>query len=123
MDAFLNLLMLVLVCALVALIGLFIFWAADSVGTQTRTESATVIERTFTPAHSTTTMVMSGNVMVPIITYHPDSWSLTVELANGATTSCTVSEDQYNANASGAVVKAIVKSGRISGGTYCDGIN
>ena len=35
-----------------------------------------MIKSNFTPAHTTTSYIMSGKVLLPITTYHPDDWSL-----------------------------------------------
>lgn len=38
-----------------------------------------VYDKKFTPAHSTTTMIMAGKVMVPSTTHHPDRWRICIE--------------------------------------------
>lgn len=49
-----------------------------------------VYDKEFTPAHSTTTMIMAGKVMVPSTIHHPDSWRICIEGQKGAKrlTSC-----------------------------------
>ena len=42
-----------------------------------------VYDRQFTPAYSTTTMIMAGKVMVPSTTHHPDRWRICIEDTKG----------------------------------------
>ena len=42
-----------------------------------------VYDRQFTPAHSTTTMIMSGKVMIPQTIFHPDRWRVCIEDTKG----------------------------------------
>lgn len=42
-----------------------------------------VYDKKFTPAYSTTTMIMAGKVMVPSTTHHPDSWRICIEGQEG----------------------------------------
>ena len=62
-------------------IGLIVLSAAGLVGFIIYTEyqlhqpiSGTVVETYMEPAHTTTTMVLSGKILVPVITRHPDRW-------------------------------------------------
>ncbi|MBI1363657.1 MAG: hypothetical protein GC134_06700 [Proteobacteria bacterium] len=108
--------------AVAAIIGLLVFVAIDSIGVDTHPEPGTVTGRTFTAAHTTHGMIMAGKVMVPTTTHYPDKWTFDVKLVSGPAVTCTVSKSQYDAIADGSAVTAIVKSGRLSNDTYCDGI-
>ena len=122
MDTFLKLLLVTCVTALVVLMGYLLFLAVDSIGVETSPQMVSVTNKHYTPAHTTTTFITGSNgTMTPIITYHPDSWSVTIRYGNEFA-GCPVSERQYNDAVIGGSVVAYVKAGRISGDTYCDGI-
>ena len=42
-----------------------------------------VYDRQFTPAHTTTSMVMSGKVMIPQTIFHPNRWRICIEDTKG----------------------------------------
>jgi hypothetical protein len=44
--------------------------------------SGIVIDKTYTPAHTTTTMLLVGKIMVPQTQYYPESWSVTISGRN-----------------------------------------
>ena len=60
----------ILLAACVVLIGVVIY-AEYQLHQPVKGE---VVETRFEPAHTTTTIVTSGKVMVPVITHHPDRW-------------------------------------------------
>lgn len=57
--------------------------------------SGTVVDKQHLLAYTTTTFVMSGKVLVPITTYHPESWSIKVE-DGGETGWVSVDETTYD---------------------------
>ena len=93
------------------------YYSVDSVGTPIKQGMGVVIRKEFTPAYSTTTMVMSGNVMVPVTNHYPDSWNVTVENDYGID-SINVSHSYYNNIKKGNWVKIEFCTGRMSGGFY-----
>ena len=121
MDWTIRGIMALLVAILVGLLGMMLFALVDSAGTRTEATPATVVSKSFTPAYTTTTMVMSGKVFVPITTYHPDSWSIRVNI-DGNVISCPATEAQHDAAREGAGIMANVSQGRLSGNAYCGGV-
>ncbi len=70
-------LMMLLMILVAGLLGWLIFILVNSVGiTPTKTAITVVESKQVVPAHTTTMFVMSGKVMVPITTYHPESYKL-----------------------------------------------
>ena len=122
MDRILFAVIGICVAALIFLMGWLVFIGVDSVGVQTERAAATVVDKTFTPAHTTTTFVMSGKVMVPITTYYPDSWSIKVSPDGTNAVGCPASHAEYDATQQGANIVVYLKQGRLSGGLYCDGL-
>ena len=110
------------VLIVVAIFGMLAFLGIDSVGVKYELTPATVAERTFTPAHTTTRMIMVGKVLVPQTIHHPNSWSIEIRLDGEKVVGCPASQDQYNATHKGDGIEAYVKTGRLSGELYCGGI-
>lgn len=62
---------------IIGLVGLLSFFLIDSVSiTSTKTVVTVVEAKQVVPAHTTTTMVMIGKILHPIITHHPESYYL-----------------------------------------------
>ena len=55
-------------------------WLIDSSFLPIKQKEGVVTEHCYVPAHTTTTYVMSGKVMIPITTYVNDSYEITVEI-------------------------------------------
>lgn len=67
------------------LLCLFVLVVAGVIAFFTPTEPVTggpVVRKTHHAAHTTTMYVQSGNVMVPMTTYHPESWGIVVRAEN-----------------------------------------
>lgn len=54
-----------------------------------------VIEKQYSASHRTTRTIASGYVIVPITTYHPETWTIVVEQDNSKF-SFTVDEADFN---------------------------
>ena len=68
---------------IIVLIGLSIWgilYLIDTVGMPTQTGAGIIIDKSFSPAHSTTTFMMSGKVMIPITTFHSDAWYIYIQV-------------------------------------------
>jgi hypothetical protein len=55
-------------------------WLIDSSFLPLKEKEGVVTEHYYVPAHTTTTYVMSGKVMIPITNYIDDSYEITVEI-------------------------------------------
>ena len=73
-----------------------------------------VLDREFTPAHSTTIYVSVGKTMMPQTTSYPDSWSLLVELEDGRNDWVECSKETYDTSEIGAPAAVEYKEGRLT---------
>lgn len=94
-----------------------IFGFVDSVAAPYKHGNAVVCGKDFTAAHSTTTYIMVGKMMIPNTTHYNDAWSLQFSM-NGQTDWMEVSEESYDAYHEGDPVQVVYRTGRFSGGFY-----
>lgn len=106
---------------LLGLIGGGLFYVIDSCWLPTYTDIGEVVGKGYSPAHYTTTYVMSGKVMVPVTNYIPESWSITISI-DGFTDAVYVSEYNYNIIEVGKKLECDYVTGRISSGVYINEI-
>jgi hypothetical protein len=107
-----------------AAIGIFsygIFTIADRWDVESQKTEAVVIGKNFSPAHTTTTVVMSNNIMVPIITEHPDTWTITVDVS-GQSEGVEVSEATYDQTDIHQTVEATIQVGKYSEDIYVESV-
>lgn len=116
--ASIALVMVILVAAVSMMIAYLIFITIDSSFRKKFTTSGIVIQRGFTPEHTTIILQQVGKVMVPQNIHHPDRWSFLIELEDGETSEVDVTEEQYNSITDYSVVALRGVTGRISGSTY-----
>lgn len=101
----------------IVLISYGIFYVADSAWRPEEKGIGIVSNKEFTPAHTTTTLVMSGKVMIPISTYYPDNYSLIISLGE-LSDSFSVDENYYNEITIGTKLKILYCHGRMSKSLY-----
>tara|TARA_R110001592_G_C12827615_1_gene719608 strand:+ start:235 stop:645 length:411 start_codon:yes stop_codon:yes gene_type:complete len=118
---FMGLLVWVVTLLLLGLIGWGLFYVIDSCWLPTYTDIGEVVGKGYSPAHYTTTYVMSGKVMVPITNYIPESWCITISI-NGLNDAVNVSEYNYNIIEVGRKLECDYVTGRISSGVYINEI-
>ena len=83
----------------------------------------TVVDKRFSPAHTTVTQVSNGNGgFTTQVINHPDAWYVQVKLNPTETVECRVYEVQFDRTEAGDHVVAQYVSGAIFGGTYCGAI-
>lgn len=70
-------------------------WLIDSSFLPIKEKNGIVTEKHYVPAHTTTTFVMSGKVMIPIINYIDDSYDIIVEI-NGLTDNVSLYQNDWN---------------------------
>ena len=81
------------------ILGLIIwggFYLIDSMAFQRFIAEGYVTKKVPTPTHRTTTWMMLDKIIIPITTYHPDSWSITIEIPSVGNDSIKVDEKYYN---------------------------
>ena len=67
----------------IAIVGVALWlsgWIIDSSFLSLKQKDGIVIDKYYVPAHTQTTYVMSGKVMIPITSYIDDSYEITVEI-------------------------------------------
>jgi hypothetical protein len=111
-----------LTLTILGLIGWGLFYVVDSCWLPIHTGIGEVIGKGYSPAHYTTTYVMSGKVMIPVNTYVPESWNITINI-NGLTDIVNISEYNYNRISIGEKLECDYVTGRISSGIYIKAIN
>lgn len=114
------------IIAFMTLLMLFLAWGLfiviDSAGIETQYQHAQVVDKSYHPAYTTVIMVSNGNGgMTPVTQYYPESWSATVVYRNHSM-SCSIDQTTFHELETQSYVKAAIGSGRISGNSYCDGI-
>ena len=119
--AFLSVIMVLCVGALAIMLGYFVFYLIDSSFRKKFTTSGILIQKGFTPAHTTMVMQQVGKVMVPTTIHHPDRWTFLVELGGAIDVEqagVDVSEETYNELNVGHHLSVRAVTGRLSGSTY-----
>ena len=123
MGTVLFILMVVAAALVIGLIGWFIFWAIDSWFRPEHTKEATVTDKKFVAAHTTTTYMTVNKVTTPIITHHPDAWYVAVKFVEGFGGNCQVSETFHDSVSRGDKVQGTFAVGRISKSCYVHGLS
>lgn len=121
LGAFMLLLIIILIVIVLGLILWFLHWAVDSWFQPQYDGTGTVIEKSFTPAHTTTTFIMSRNVMIPITDFIPDTWTLYL-IAEDRIGSIDVTHEFYNSTKQGQELRIRYRCGRLSKSLYVDDI-
>lgn len=93
------------------------FCIIDSTNLTTNSGYGTIVSKEFSPNHPTTTFIMSGKIMVPVINVHPDSWYVKVETTEGSD-SVKVSQEYFNAVSPSKRVRIEYARSRLSNKIY-----
>lgn len=118
MGRFILICVIVLVAALAWLLWMLIYWACDSWFRTTQVGAAVITGRSHHPAYTTVHMQQCGKTSIPITTYHPESWSVKLQIDDGRSDEVTCSYDEYQAAVTGKPAAVRYKVGRISGAIY-----
>ncbi|WP_077920441.1 hypothetical protein [Spirosoma sp. 209] len=114
---FLGVCMWICVLLMLGLLLIGVLYVADNVGMPVKEGKGVVIGKRIAPAHTTTTWVMSGKVLVPVITRHPTVWYLDIQV-DAQTDEMHVSEARYNKTPIGKTVQCKYVLGRLSEDLY-----
>lgn len=98
------------------------FVLVDSSFIDTREEPAMVLDKWHDPGHFRPQVVSTGTTTVVSQVWVPDSWVVAVQ-ASGEELPCKVGKGQFDRVAVNDRVLASIGRGRLSGSTYCKGIN
>lgn len=79
-EYFLGILMWLLSLIVVGLISLLFGWLIDSTYLPIKEKEGVIVDKYVRPAHYTTTYINSGKVLVPINTFHRESYHIEVEI-------------------------------------------
>ena len=79
-EYFLGILMWLLSLIVVGLIALLFGWLIDSSYLLIKEKEGILLDKYIRPAHYTTTYINSGKVLVPINTFHRESYHIEVEI-------------------------------------------
>lgn len=103
-----------------AVVGLLLWlalWLIDSSFLPVKEKDGVVTKKYIVPAHTTTTFVMSGEVMVPIIHSHPTTHNLEIGI-EGLSDNVSVFEDYYATVSLGQKVHCRYATGRLRNSLY-----
>lgn len=99
-----------------------IFSLLDSCGRPEKEGYGEIIGKYYHEPYTTTTFIKSGDVNVPITTFHPERWSVDITV-DGSTDGIDVSESYYNSATDNQQVYVSYVRGRISNKLYIKSIN
>lgn len=107
------------ICALFlsSLILWGVYYMVDNVGVKQKEGTCTISSKHIRAAYTTTTMVMSGKVMVPIVQHHPEQPILTIDF-DGKEQEVGVSHSFYGSVSTSQKVNCKYINGRISKSVY-----
>ena len=92
-------------------------WLVDSSFMPVKEGHGVVVNKYVVAAHTTTTLMMSGKVMIPITTHHSTQWKLEVEV-DGLVDDVSVREAYYERVPIGKRVYCQYTNGRIKESLY-----
>jgi len=114
-EAILGILLTMCVLAVAGMILCGIYYVADSVFRPEYEGTGNVIEKTFTPAHTTTVMIYNAvtKTNMPQIVRHPDDWSVSIKI-DGLIGVVSIAKDVYSKLKKGCKVRVKYATGRIN---------
>jgi len=115
--ALLGILTWILSLVLIAIVAGLIILGVDSIGLTEKEAAGYVSDKNITEAYTSTSMIMSGKVMVPITTDHPKNFYITVKY-DKYSDNVSMSEKDYNSIKVGQKVNFIYGSSRIFDSFY-----
>lgn len=110
--------LLVLIGILGIIITGGIFVLIDSSFRKKFTTAGEILDKGYTPEHTTMIMQQVGKVVVPTTIHHPVRWSFLIDLGDDKIDHVDVSEEVYNEKNVGQIVSVRAVAGRISESTY-----
>jgi len=79
-EYFIGIIMWILSIIVVGLIALLFGWLIDSSYLPIKKKEGIIVDKYIRPAHYTTTYINSGKVLVPVNTFHRESYHIEVEI-------------------------------------------
>jgi hypothetical protein len=124
LGTFIGVLLLLVVLLVAVLIAWGCFVAADSWFLPRNRGMGKIVGKVFTPAHVQPVLIYNAatNLSLPYPVFHPDDWSLCVEVA-GRQDSISINKKDFGTLSIGDNVIAEYVSGRLSGGLYLKSIS
>jgi len=116
-----GILIWILAAFLFILISYGIYYLIDSSNLELKNGVGLITNKFFTPYHTTTTYIMSGKVLVPIVYNYPDTYELLIKI-NGMSDLIEVSHEQYLSLGINDKVECIYKLGKLSDSLYIESI-
>ena len=116
-EYFLGILMWILTIIIVGFLGFLLVWFIDSAHLPINKKQGVLTNKYIRPAHYTTTYIKSGQVMIPIETFHDTSYNLEITI-NDLTNDIAVYENYYNSVSVGSKIKCEYTKGRIMNTIY-----
>ena len=104
---------------LVLIIGACVYYAVDAWFLPNLNGEGTVINKEFTPAHTTTILVYNAatKTSLPQVTHHDDCWEVTFKV-NKMSDTVEVTKEQFNRLSNGDIAKLTYSYGRLSSDLY-----
>ena len=93
------------------------YYLVDSVGAQEYTDRGVIIDKSYSPAYTTTSMIMVGKTYIPQTIHHPESWDLKIKVNKDYDT-ISVSRSYYEKSKINQTVWVKYSRGRFSKGIY-----
>lgn len=111
-DYFLGIFMWILTVIAVGLIALFFGWIIDSSYLPIKEKEGIVIDKYIRPAHYTTTYINSGKILVPMNTFHRESYHIEVEI-DDMRDEISIYQNDFNSKEIGDKIHCEYTNGRI----------
>jgi hypothetical protein len=95
LDKLLGVSIILLSIMLILLVVYLGYYSIDKASSKVYQDNGIVYYGKFVPRHTTTTIVSTGKVMVPVLINHDDAWYLDVQVTDGRARA-SVSKDFYD---------------------------
>lgn len=94
----------------------------DSSFLDTKQGEGIVIDKSATPFYTSTTYIMSGKIMIPIVQQHPATWDLKIQIGK-LTDNFSLKESDWNNIHIEQMVRCTYTNGRLSNSIYIKNIS
>lgn len=117
LSFFLGILMWVLFLFLFGILFFMAVWLTDNAFMPVKEKEGVVINKYIVPAHTTTTYMMNGKTMLPVITHHKTAYKLEITIDNLKDV-IAVDQSYYEGVMAGQKVHCEYVNGRVSKTLY-----
>lgn len=111
-EYFIGILMWTLSLIVFGLISWLFLWLIDSTYLPIKEKEGVITDKYINPVHYSRTYIKSGNVMMPINTFHSESYNLEVEIDN-MEDDISICLSDYNSKEIGDKIQCKYSNGRI----------